>query len=284
MTAQAPEPRRSETAGRATRRWSASVGAAFATTLALGLAVRADPVEAQPAAGGTADDARAAEVRASTHDAALAACTTAACELVEAAQARDARTTPERVAALATARAHAVTALAPEQITARQVLPRLQQLRQLRDTGAAIAQVSNGDPELQTRARRAVELAEAGRAAVPLLGNDQAVAEELLGPSSPGPGGAPAIDLGGATVFLAIDRKGRCTGIYAVGSTAADREIKSYTWPPSRLLSQAVGRDSALKPPSGSQPTTRWYAGGAPVVVRWLAGAPIELRIGDAAP
>jgi hypothetical protein len=225
-----------------------------------------------------------AEVRASAHDAALAACTAAACELVEAGRARDARTTPGRVAAFATARAHAVAAVAPEQVTAKQVLPRLQQLRQLRDSAMAIAQVSDGDPELQAHARKAFDLAEAARAAVPLLGNDQSVAEELLGPSTLGRGGAPSIDLGGVTVFLSVDPKGRCTGVYVVGEKAADREIKSGTWPPARLLSQAVGRASTLQTPSGSQPTTRWYVGGAPVVVRWYAGAPIEMRIGDATP
>jgi hypothetical protein len=225
-----------------------------------------------------------AEARAGAHDAALAACTAAACELTEAGRARDARTTPARVAAFATAREHAVAAVAPEHITAKQVLPRLQQLRQLRDSGAEIAQVTDGDLDLQARARKAVELAEAGRAAVPLLGNDRAVIEELLGPSTPGPAGAPAIDLGGITVSLSIDQKGRCTGVYAVGDKAANREIRSGTWPPQRLLSQAVGRDSALQTPSGSQTTTRWYTAGATVVVRWLAGAPIEMRIGDATP
>jgi hypothetical protein len=225
-----------------------------------------------------------AEARASAHDAALAACTAAACELIEAGRARDARTTPERIAAFATARAHAMAAVAPEQITAKQLLPRLQQLRQLRDAGAAIAKITDGDPDLQARARQAVEVAEAGRAAVPLLGNDQAVVEELLGPSTLGPAGAPAIDLGGVTVSLSVDQKGRCTGVYAVGDKAANREIRSGTWPPPRLLSQAVGHTSTLQTPSGSQTTTRWYTAGTAVVVRWLAGAPIEMRIGDATP
>lgn len=362
----------------AARLWSAGAGVAFASIIALGLAARPDPAEAQralavddvararevvralaeqngatretqeledrvalaeagrlagedrlklldavaarrgTAAGGAAADARAqrldqvrqliatqhpdealalldrefagdhtvpvAEERARAHEATLAGCTTVACRLGEAVQARDARTTPERIAAFDAAHARAVEALASEQVDAKQVLPRLQQFRQLRDAGAAIAKVAAADPELQARARKAADLAEAGRAAVPLLGNEIAVAEELLGSSTTGPGGAPSIALDGVTVFLSLDRKGRCTGVYAVGDKASERAIQSSTWPAARLLSQAVGRASTLPPLTGSQTTTRSYAGGAPVVVRWVGVGPVELRIGDATP
>jgi hypothetical protein len=224
-----------------------------------------------------------AEERARTHDASLTSCPTAACQLGEAILARDARSTPERVAAVAAARERVAAALG-EQITAGETLSRLQQLRKLHDAGVATTKVASDDADLQARAHRAIDTADAGRAAVPLLGNDLAVAEELLAASTSGPGGGPAIALDGVTVFLSLDRKGRCTGIYAVGDKAAGRAIKSDAWPSTRLLSQAVGRPSPLQPPAGQQPTTRWYAGGTPVVARWLAGAPIELRIGDATP
>lgn len=225
-----------------------------------------------------------AEERARAHEAALAACRSIACELGAATRARDARITPERVAALEAVRAHAVAALAPEQIMSTQVLPRLQQLRRLRDTATAVAQAVAGDLELQARAGQAIQLAEAGRAAVPLLGNELPVVEELLGSSTVGQGHVPSIALDRLSVSLSLDGKGRCAGVYAVGDKAGEREIQSGTWPPARLLSQAVGRKSTLQAPSGAEGTTRWYAGGTPVVARWLSGALIELRIGDATP
>ena len=45
-----------------------------------------------------------------------------------------------------------------------------------------------------------------------------------------------------------------------------------------------MARASALQTPRGSQTTTLGYIAGATVVVRWLAGAPIEMRIEDATP
>ncbi|HEX7841330.1 MAG TPA: hypothetical protein VF469_27820 [Kofleriaceae bacterium] len=225
-----------------------------------------------------------AEVRARAHDALGSACTTAACQLGEAIQARDAQTTPERVAAIDAAHTRAIAALGLEQVTAKQALPRLQQLRQLHDAGVATTKVAVDDQDLQARAHKAIDAADAGRAAVPLLGNDLAVAEELLGSSTKSEGGVPSIALDGVTVFLSLDRTGHCTGVYAVGDKENEREIKSKSWPPDRLLSQGVGRASTLQPPVGEQATTRSSAGGTPIVARWLAGSLIELRIGDATP
>lgn len=225
-----------------------------------------------------------AEHRAQAHEAALRACGSPACQLGEALQARNARTTPERVAAVDAARTRIVDTLDPAHVDAKLVLPRLQQLRQLRDAGTAAGKVALDDADLQARARKAIEVADAGRAAVPLLGNELAVAEELLGPSNKGATGAPAIALDGVTVFLALDPRGQCAGIYAVGDKAAQRVLKSSTWPVARLVSQATGRAATLPPPDGLQTTTRGYAGGVPVVARWRAGEPVELRIGDATP
>lgn len=225
-----------------------------------------------------------AEERARAHEAALTACSGVACQLGEAVHACAARSTPARVASVDAARARVVAALDPAQVDATQALPRLQQLRQLRDVGVAVTKLALDDADLQARARRAIELADAGRAAVPLLGNPLDVAEELLGSSTRAATGVPAISLGGVTVFLSLDRAGRCTGVYAVGDKDGRREIASEAWPASRLVSQAIGQTLALQPPSGSQSTTRLPAAATPVTVRWLGGAPVELRIGDATP
>ncbi|TMQ05464.1 MAG: hypothetical protein E6J90_48945 [Deltaproteobacteria bacterium] len=110
------------------------------------------------------------------------------------------------------------------------------------------------------------------------------MAEELLGSSADRSGAAPSIALDGVTVFLSVDRKGQCTGVYAVGDKASGRVIQSNIWPANRLLSQAVGRTAELPQLRDAQTTTRSYAGGAPVVARWLGAGPSELRIGDTTP
>ncbi|TMQ13237.1 MAG: hypothetical protein E6J91_19075 [Deltaproteobacteria bacterium] len=90
------------------------------------------------------------------------------------------------------------------------------------------------------------------------------MAEELLGSSADRSGAAPSIALDGVTVFLSVDRKGQCTGVYAVGDKAR--------------------RTAELPQLRDAQTTTRSYAGGAPVVARWLGAGPSELRIGDTTP
>ncbi|HEU4729827.1 MAG TPA: hypothetical protein VFT22_18150 [Kofleriaceae bacterium] len=229
-----------------------------------------------------------AEERARAHDVAGAACTTAACRLDEAIQATAARTTPARTAAVDRARAQAFEAIdpgrAPGQPDAGATLARLRQLRQLRDAGIAIGNVATTDAALQARAHDAVAFADAERAKVPMLSSQLDVIEELLEASSSPSGGVRSIALDEGTVYLALDRAGKCTGVYAIGDKAAERELRSRSWPAARLLSQAVGRPSALQPPSAGASTSRWFAGGAAVVARWESGKLVELRIGDATP
>ncbi|TMQ13233.1 MAG: hypothetical protein E6J90_00600 [Deltaproteobacteria bacterium] len=230
-----------------------------------------------------AGDTAVAEQRARAHDIAQAACPTVACRFDEARQARDAQTTPERVAATDTTRKLVLATLDPAQVDAKQPLPRIQQLQKLHEAGNSAMKLASDDAELQERAHRAIEVAGTGLSKIPVIGNDLAVAEGLLGPSISGATGPPAIALDGVTVFLSLDDKGRCTGVYAVGDKANQREIKSETWPPVRLLSQALGHEIKLSAPGKSE-LTRPPAGDTPVVIRWLDGNPIELRIGNATP
>ncbi len=227
-----------------------------------------------------------AEERARAHEATAGACATTACRLGEAIQAAAARTTPERATTVERAHAQATEVLDVRRVDAKATLPRLQQLRQLRDAGAATAKVALDDTDLQARAHDAIAFADAERTKVPLLTNDLAVAEELLGAAASvrTDGSVSSIALDEGTVYLSVDRAGRCTGIYAVGEQAAKRELKSKAWPAARLLSQAVGRASVVQPPSPGASTSRWYAGGTPIVARWQAGVLVELRIGDATP
>jgi hypothetical protein len=225
-----------------------------------------------------------AEERARAHEAAKATCAAAPCRLGEALLASAARTTPERSAAAEQARAGVLEALAPPHVAPKPLLLRLQQLRQLRDAGAETVKLALHDEDLQARAKAAIALADTARARVPLLTNEIAIAEELLGPSSKNAQGVPAIALDGVTLYLSVDRAGRCAGIYVVGDKPGSREIASSTWPPDRLLSQAVGAPDVTLPPSAGRSILRWYAGGAPVMARWRSGSLVELRIGDATP
>jgi hypothetical protein len=110
---------------------------------------------------------------------------------------------------------------------------------------------------------------------------DLSIARELLGPESKTEGGVPMFSAGGVAVYAAVDRSGRCTGLFAIGSPP-DRRLTSETWPAQRVLSQALGRPAAIKTSSG--PTSQWYDGGVPIVARWRDGELVELRIGDAMP
>jgi hypothetical protein len=225
-----------------------------------------------------------AEERARAHEVAQAACGTPACRLGGALQANAARTSPERTAAVAETRARVLEALDPAYVAAKPLLPRLQQLRQLRAIGAETAKLALVDADLQARAQAAIKFAEAARAQVPLLTNELAIAEELLGPSGKNALGVPAVALDGVTLYLSLDKAGHCAGIYIVGDKAGKREIASSTWPTDRLLSQAVGAPNVTLPPSAGRSTLRWYAGRAPVMARWQDGALVELRIGAANP
>jgi hypothetical protein len=224
------------------------------------------------------------EQRARAHDTALSACRTPACQLDEAIRARDAQATPERAAALDAARARLIAALDPEQVPAVPIAVRLRRLGQLGEAAASARKVALGDQDLQMRAQHALAFVDAARAAVRLLGNDLAVAEQLLGTSTRSARGIPSIALDGVTVFLVLDRGGLCSGVYVTGDKAHMRAIASKDWTATRLLSQVLGRATALPPPRDGQTVVRWYAGGAAIVARWYAGTLVELRVGDAMP
>jgi hypothetical protein len=111
---------------------------------------------------------------------------------------------------------------------------------------------------------------------------DLAVARELLGPAKLTGNGVPMFSLGGVAVYAAVDKAGRCTGLFAIGDSPSNRALKSDSWPAHRILSQALGRPATIKRSNG--PTSQWYEGGVPVVVRWRDGEIMELRVGNATP
>jgi hypothetical protein len=184
---------------------------------------------------------------------------------------------------VASTRSAALAGLNPRRVDAREVTQRLKQLQALGDAGSAVQKIAAGDPELQHQASDAIAFAQSGRAAISILGNSLDVARTLLGAPINGRG-APSVALDGVTVYLSLDKAGICRGVYIVGDPAAGRLIKSVAWPVARLISQAVGHPVVVPVPANGQSSSRWYTGGTLVVVRWLNGAAVELRIGDATP
>jgi hypothetical protein len=228
--------------------------------------------------------AEVTEERALAHEALAAVCATTACRLREVVAANGAHTTPDRTSAVDQARTQVLDALDPAHVDAKPALPRLQQLHRLHDEATAAAKIPLDDAALQARAGDAISFAETERAKIPLLGNNLAVAEDLLGASTKSNAGLISIALDRDAVYLTIDRAGRCTGVYAAGDATAQHHFSSTTWPAVRLLSQIVGKPSTVPAHTAGAVVSRGTAGGAAVVARWADDTLIELRIGDATP
>lgn len=222
------------------------------------------------------------EERARAHEVHVSACKTAPCRLVAAATAHKARETDERLAQVKSYRAKVWDSLAIEQVSEKSVVPRLQQVHQLVERASDALDIAASDPEIVARATAAITFGQAEQRKVPLLGMDLAVARELLGPAKLTENGVPMFSVGGVAVYAAVDQVGRCTGLFAIGASPSNRALESDSWSAHRILSQALGRPATIKRSNG--PTSQWYEGGVPVVVRWRDGEIMELRVGNATP
>jgi hypothetical protein len=226
--------------------------------------------------------AEVSEERARAYEAGEQACTVDTCRWIAAVNANAARTTDARAAQVAASRAKVWEGLAQEQVYEKSALPRLKQARLLMERASAALEAGVNDAEMSDRAAAAIKLGQAERRKIPLLGMDLDVARELMGSSKLTQSGAAVFTLDGVDAYANVDKAGRCTGIFAVGSAPGSRVFKSETWSAPRLLSQALGRPIAIPPPSA--PVAQWYDGGMPIVVRWRGGEIVELRVGDAMP
>jgi hypothetical protein len=222
------------------------------------------------------------EERARAHEVHAGACKTDTCRLVAAANANKARETDDRLAQVKSYRAKVWDSLATEQVSEKPVVPRLQQVHQLVERASDALDTVASDPEIVARATAAITFGQAEQRKVPLLGMDLAVAKELLGPAKLTANGVPMFSVGGIAVYAAVDQTGRCTGLFAIGDSPSNRALKSDSWSADRILSQALGRPATIKRSNG--PTSQWYEGGVPVVVRWREGEIMELRVGNATP
>jgi hypothetical protein len=223
------------------------------------------------------------ELRAQAHDAALTACTTDGCRFAEGVAASAANASPARAAQVTTQRARLLDALNPDQVTEKELAPRLKLVGALASNAAVATELAPSDSELQERAKKALAFADVERAKVPLLKADMPVVEALLGPLKLNAQNVPMIELDGVTAYFNVDQSGKCAGVYAVGSFGTSHVYKSSSWPPTRLLSQALGHTSTLRLPSAGAATIAWRD-GVPILLRYRAGDLVEMRIGEATP
>jgi hypothetical protein len=235
--------------------------------------------------GAKGSDSLVLEERAHAYDVAEAACTTTPCQFASAVAANSSHPTPARQSVVQAVRTALIAALDHSHVSAKDMLPRLQQLRTLRDLADETLTAPQLDDALATAAKTTSAWTTAERAKVPLLWSDPSVVDELLAERAGPATSADSVRLEGATVFPAFASNHKCSGLYVIGSADSLRSYSSTSWPPERLLSQAVGKPATIhKPANDNVTTTNWYESGFLVVARWRAGSLVELRIGDANP
>jgi hypothetical protein len=230
-------------------------------------------------------DPEVREELAKAHDAAFVLCSEPSCHYVEASKANASASTPERATRVAGARATVVAALSFQEAPAESTLDRLRRLRTFGEATSKMAVALAEDPELQRKAASASDLAQSERAKTPLLGSEEATAEELLGPLVKQSPRVAFASLGSFLVYLNLDARRTCRGIYVVGQDSASRSMDVSDDVLRKVLSQAVGRAANIKGvASATTTTTSWTEGTVPILARWKHGMLMELRIGDAAP
>ncbi len=233
------------------------------------------------------------EVRAAVYDAELRQCGADPCRFIAARKAERASPTPERAARTRDLRVKLLDAVTVDERPAETTINRLRRARILDAASQAIAGVVGDDSELAERTRAAQRWAQKAREAVPLIGSDRGVVEELLGKIDDD-GGKLHTVIEGIGVYLSTDRRTDIVnGVYVVGESKDTRQqgVK-IDYLPSLLLSKAVGHPAQIilpgKPVAGAKEPplsqTAWNEAGIPIVARWRDGVFVELRIGEANP
>ena len=222
---------------------------------------------------------------ANAHDAAFVLCSEASCRYIEASKANAAASTPERATRVADARATVVVVLSFRETPAESTLDRLRRLRTFSEATSKMAVALAGDRELQEKAASASDWAQSERAKTPLVGSDEATAEELLGALVNQSPRVAFASLNSFLVYLNFDARRTCRGIYVVGQDSASRSMDISDDVLRKVLSQAVGRSANIRGvASAATTTTSWTEGTVPIFARWKGGVLMELRIGDASP
>ena len=228
-------------------------------------------------------DAEIAGDRARAHDLAYTLCADDACKYAAATGANIDTGTPERAERASASKAALIGDLSFAEIQGEQSLVRLQRLRSLATLGAAANAVAGTDAEVAEKATAATALARKERDKAPLMGADEGIVGELLGPMTDTDAKTAVAQLNGVGVYISFDSQKKCRGVYVAATTLTARNEGMSSDTTSAILSQAVGHSTTVKAATGSN-TLRWWEGGTPVVARWHAGTLVEIRIGDATP
>lgn len=232
-----------------------------------------------------ANNPELSELRAKAQEQLGQACSNEACRFAATRDANRSMPTPARADALVAARQSLKAKLTLEPVPNEPPIEHLRRARTLMELAVAAQKAAGDDYEIQPLADSGLALARAERAKVALIGAAEEVVTEIMGELTVK---APNIyyrEAGPVSIFVVYDAKRRCRGLYAVGSQKGMRSIQSGGKDPNGLLAQALGHPAKLKHPAvATQTVTRWSDGAVPIVVRWLNDAPIELRIGMAAP
>ena len=233
------------------------------------------------------------EVRAAVFDAEMALCGSDPCRFIAARKAEKASTTPERAARTRDLRVKLVDAVTVDERPTETTLMRLRRARQIDAAAQSVVGVVGDDTELAEKTRAAQRWAQKARDAVPLLGSDRAIIEELLGKIDDTDGKLHTV-IEGVAVYLALDKRTDVvSGVYVVGESKDTRQQGlKIDYLPSLLLAKAVGHPAQVQAPAKVTATskepavtqTTWSEVGIPVVARWRDGTFVELRVGDANP
>jgi len=229
------------------------------------------------------DEPELREMRGLIHDAVYATCQDDPCKLQAAQQAVQANPSTARASRLDDAQRRLVDVLSFSEVLGESTVSRLQRLKAMASVAAKVTSIAGEDAKLADKAKGATERSSAERAKVPVLGNEEGVAAELLGPLTAKASGIASVILDGTEAYLALDGQRRCRGLYAVGPKG-NRALRSTLWSGDRLLSQTVGHPTTVKKASTSTGVVRWQEGAIPVVARWKDGELMELRVGAATP
>ncbi|HEU4536546.1 MAG TPA: hypothetical protein VFS00_20620, partial [Polyangiaceae bacterium] len=221
-------------------------------------------------------------LRARVYELASKACADDPCRFDFFAKAQAADPTPERATRARQLRKYFVEAFTFNVVEKEPTIERLRRLRAFAKLATAAASIT--DTDLRAQAAVARHFADTERAKVPLLGNDESIVSELLGPLTPRGPGLAWVELDGVETFLVFDKQRKCRGVYVAGKRNARALPASGPWSADRLLSQAFGQSMTVKRPTTDDGTVRWTQGATRIVARWREGRLIETRAGDATP
>jgi hypothetical protein len=233
------------------------------------------------------------EVRAAVYDTEYAQCSADPCRYMAARKAEKANPTAERKQRSRDLRVKLSMSLDIVTRPGETTFQRLVRARELDATAKAVAPAAAGETDIEDKVKAAQRWAETERGAVPLLGAERPVIQELVGKLDETEG-KPRVVIEGVAVYFVFDtHREVCAGIYVVGDTKDIRQqgIQSGILP-SLFLAKAVGHAAKVKEPPEHPPTARgpaptetsWKEGAIPVAARWRDGVFVELRVGDASP